>query len=98
MKIRKVHNILGENYKTKILKQAHNDGETVGQCLLKEKEIHLYPVDDLYDKKHTLLHEIIHAAVHESGVDQTVHIQLIEVLCTVIPTSILKNYDIVEKK
>jgi len=90
-KIKRSHNILGTTYKTKFLKKLD---WFMGLCKFKEKEIHIAPHDSLYELKHTLLHEIIHATCHESGANQTQVIELEEVLCTVLATAILKNYDI----
>lgn len=45
------------------------------------------------DAVHTLLHEIVHAALHRGGISQTsIHHDLHEIICEVVATAIAENF------
>ncbi|MGL4623683.1 MAG: hypothetical protein ACRCWD_02180 [Culicoidibacterales bacterium] len=73
-------NVLGTEYTVKIKKNLHNKKQISGVCLFALKEIHIQE----YRNKHgmsesegliimntTLMHELVHAFLYESGLDSS---------------------------
>lgn len=89
-------NILGRKYSLKLNNSLTEIG-LAGRCSYEPPTIE-FAEDTSLDVVHTILHEAIHATINRVGVDQTVPIEIIEVLCESIPNMLQDNFDINFKK
>ena len=83
MKIPKVVNILGVDYKVQFVDQPFiedDDDLPQGTCDIKEKVIDIKNSLDLHRKKEVFIHECFHALIEEAGLSHLFEEQSEEVL------------------
>ena len=89
-------NILGEKY---VLKRELGllENDLMGRCSAHRKIIEVDARLKGFDYKSTMLHEFVHAVIHESSVNQAIPIQLEEIICDQIAKCLCQNFTIYPK-
>jgi len=96
-RMKKTINILGEKY-SYIKVNPEEIAGYAGQANYQERTIKVIKGMSKKDTDQTLIHECIHIILHTVGVDQTMSLEMTEVLCESIPTALLQNFRISLKK
>jgi len=85
-------NIKGQKYKIKI-KKCKDEDEYMGLCDTDEKIIYIgAQIEEQSDLYITLVHEIIHAILHETALDQVLPVEVNELIADNIATVIYKEF------
>ncbi len=89
------YDVLGEIYSVEEVKQPELDGEhALGTCDSEKKEIEIKESESNDSKLETLIHELGHATIDESGLGEDMDAQVEHVIVTAFAKTMIRNFKI----
>ena len=93
MKVPRKFNVLGKEYKIKKIKNLTDDDGSLlyGRCHRLEPLIEYDSGQTKEELQNTLIHELIHAVCHESGLSLMMGNRIEELVCINLSNALMKN-------